>query len=559
MAADIRSYLALQGWRPLAIAAVATGWVLQIGAVLPIPLLVKQVFDEALPEGDQAALWIMGGALIALQLASLAGMALARKVSLDRAWSAGYTLRDNLTFGMYARSLLSLRARSQHEVHDLMIHETERVDRLGMALAVLVIPPAALTIGLTILLLFVNWLLLIAMALFTPVYYLIHRLLTRKVRAATRAYNTDYRKVSGETLRMVNAVELTHARSAVDAELSAASVRHADLAKSGMRMQWFSMLQGDVLQSVIAVAAAVTLLVGGSAVIAGRLTLGELFAFYAGLALLKQPLGKLSRGLPALTAGRESLDRVQSFLEEHDAFPYSGTHQADIRHLIKLDDVTFAYNGDTVLRDVSIELRPGEITLLVGPNGSGKSTIIGLLLGLYRPQRGSVKVDGVGYDEMDMPYLRRQMGVVFQTPFLFEGTIAENLRYGRPSIDEAELARAARIASADRVISLLDDGFEARLGAGGLTLSGGQNQRVAIARALVGRPRVLLLDEPTDHLDRRSLEEVLRNIRKLEEAPAVLLVSHDDRVAAVADEIIHLQAGEVVDRRRAVHIDRDPD
>ena len=354
-------------------AVVGMGWLLQIGAVLPIPLLVKQVFDAALPERDQAALWVIGATLIVLQLVSFAGMAIARKVSLERAWSAGYALRDKLTFGMYARSLRSLRATSSHDVHDLMIHETERVDRLGMALAVLVIPPAALTVGITVLLLFVNWLLLIAMALFTPVYYVIHRLLTRKVRATTRVYNTEYRTVSGETLRMINAVELTHARSAVETEQAAASARHADLAKGGMRMQWFTMVQGDVLQSVIAVAAAVTLLVGGSAVIGERLTLGELFAFYAGLALLKQPLGKLSRGLPALTAGRQSLDRVQSFLEEYDTFPYSGSHRVDFRRSIELADVTFAYNGDSVLRDVSIALRPGRITLLVGPNGSGRA------------------------------------------------------------------------------------------------------------------------------------------------------------------------------------------
>lgn len=558
MTAEIRRYLALQGWRPLAVAAVAVGWLLQIGALLPIPLLVKQVFDVAIPEGDQAALWIIGVALVGLQLVSLAGMAIARKVSLERAWSASYALRDRLTFGIYARSLLSLRSRSEHEIHDLMIHETERVDRLGMALAVLIIPPAALIVGLTVLLLFLNWWLLIAMALFTPVYYLITRLLTRKVRATTRVYNTEYRNVSGETLRMIHAVELTHARSAVEAEQAAASARHADLAKSGMRMQWFTMVQGDVLQSVIAVAAAVTLLVGGSAVIGGRLSLGELFAFYAGLALLKQPLGKLSRGLPAVTAGRQSLDRVQRFLREHVAFPYSGTQRVEFRQSIELVDVTFAYNGDPVLRDVSIKLRPGQITLLVGPNGSGKSTIISLLLGLHRPQSGSVRVDGVGYDEVDLPYLRRQMGVVFQPPVLFEGTIAENLRYGRWTIDETELARAARVASADRVINTLEDGFDARLGAGGLTLSGGQRQRIAIARALVGKPRVLLLDEPTDHLDRRSLKEVLRNIRRLEEAPAVLLVSHDDRVAQVADEVIHLDAGEVIDRRAAVRTDRDP-
>ena len=202
-----------------------------------------------------------------------------------------------------------------------------------------------------------------------------------------------------------------------------------------------------------------------------------------------------------------------------------------------------------MIREVSFEITPGRVTALVGPNGSGKSTLVNLILGFYRPEIGSLAIGSTPYSDLDISHLRRSMGVVPQQPFLLEGTVAENVAYGRDDASEVDVKRALDLVDAG-FVDQLPDGMDTDIGAEGVFLSGGQRQRIAIARALVHQPPLLVLDEPTNHLDRRSVAAVMQSIAALEPCPAVLLVSHQTDVISDADEVIELDAGRVVSHRR---------
>jgi ABC-type bacteriocin/lantibiotic exporter with double-glycine peptidase domain len=215
---------------------------------------------------------------------------------------------------------------------------------------------------------------------------------------------------------------------------------------------------------------------------------------------------------------------------------------------IELADVSFRYSaeGPWTLRHVSVAIAPGEKVALVGRTGSGKSTLALALLGLHLPTEGEVRYDGVSLRGRDLRALRRQVGVVLQEPFLFSGTIRDNIAFSRPEMSLSEVVEAARLAAVHAEIEALPMGYQTRLAEGGAGLSGGQRQRLALARALAGRPTVLLLDEATSHLDAATEAEVDRNLDRL--GCTRIVIAHRLSTVRNADRILVLEGGQVAER-----------
>ncbi len=177
--------------------------------------------------------------------------------------------------------------------------------------------------------------------------------------------------------------------------------------------------------------------------------------------------------------------------------------------------------------------------------------LVNLMLGFYRPCQGRVYADEHPLDDLDLVHLRRQIGVVTQDPMIFPGTIAENIAYGCPDADTEHIVRAAQTATAHKFITHLPQGYDTFVGEAGMLLSGGQRQRLAIARALLRRPALLLLDEPTNHLDDASVRRLLRNLRELRDAPAIVVISHNPYVVREAQHLYVLREGRIVASRDA--------
>ena len=281
----------------------------------------------------------------------------------------------------------------------------------------------------------------------------------------------------------------------------------------------------------------------------GAITLGGLLAFLAYLGQLYGPVqgfAGLSNTLFAASAGAE---RIIEVLDEQPAVaePCEPRELGRACGAIRFEKVWFTYGGTErpALRDVDLRLAPGRRVAVVGASGAGKSTLTKLLLRSYDPDRGRVTLDGIDLRELSLTDLRRNISTVLQETLVFDGTVAENIRWGKPDATDAEVRAAAEAADAHGFIARLDRGYDTRVGQRGRLLSGGQRQRLAIARAIIRDAPVLLLDEPTTGLDAASGQRVLAPLRRLMTGRTTIIISHDLHTVTDADEIVVLDGGAV--------------
>jgi ATP-binding cassette subfamily B protein len=215
---------------------------------------------------------------------------------------------------------------------------------------------------------------------------------------------------------------------------------------------------------------------------------------------------------------------------------------------VEFHDVTLRYGGEAALTGVSLAVDAGRTVALVGPTGSGKTSLVALLARLYDPSSGSVSIDGADLRDVDLASLRGEVAFVADESFLFSATVAENIAYARPDASREEVERAAQLAQAHGFIERLPDGYETVVGDRGLTLSGGQRQRVAIARALIADPRILILDDATSSVDARTEAEIKSGLQEVMAGRTTFIVAHRLSTISLADEIVVMDDGRVVDR-----------
>ncbi|MFZ6046469.1 ABC transporter transmembrane domain-containing protein [Pseudomonas sp. CR3202] len=300
-------------------------------------------------------------------------------------------------------------------------------------------------------------------------------------------------------------------------------------------------------------AVGVMLWVGGTDVIAGRISPGDLAAFVFYSLIVGAAFGAVSEVIGELQSAAGAAERIAELLQARNAIhaPAQGrvALPARVSGRIELETVRFAYPGRpevNALDGVSLEVRPGETLALVGPSGAGKSTVFELLLRFFDSQAGSIRVEGVELQRLDPAELRRCFALVSQSPALFYGSVEDNIRYGRPEASDAEVQSAARAAHAHEFISRLPQGYQTRLGEGGIGLSGGQRQRLAIARALLVDAPILLLDEATSALDAESEHLIQQALPALMSGRTTLVIAHRLATVQNADRIAVMERGRVV-------------
>jgi len=283
---------------------------------------------------------------------------------------------------------------------------------------------------------------------------------------------------------------------------------------------------------------------------AGSLEIGTLIAAAGMLSLVFQPLQELSELYGQVQAASAAMGKISTVLDAaHDVKDRPGARDLGrIEGRLELDGVVFAYGDEPVIHGLDLDVPAGGCIALVGESGGGKSTTAKLVARFYDPDRGAVRVDGIDLRDVRLRSYRRQLGVVLQDPFLFSGTIADNLRFARPEATDAEIAAAARAIGVDRVAARFEGGLEHVVREGGSGLSAGERQLISIARALVADPRILILDEATSNIDRPSEVLIERAFDTLLRGRTSLIIAH--RIATVrrADEIVVLEHGRIVQR-----------
>lgn len=310
--------------------------------------------------------------------------------------------------------------------------------------------------------------------------------------------------------------------------------------------------------TVTALGSAAVIAVGGFQVLNGQLSVGSLVIFLSYVTSLYSPLetlAYLSTSLSAAAAGArrvfEVMDRDIEVREQARPKVLPVRHQV-VGSQVRLENITFGYEqGHPVLRDVSLEARPGETIALVGPTGAGKSTLVALIPRLFDPWAGRVTLDGVDVRELSLESLRSRISIVLQDPFLLPLTIAENITYGRRGAARAEIIQAAEAANADEFIRTLPQGYDTMMGERGATLSGGQRQRLAIARALLKNAPVLILDEPTSAMDAATEARVLEALHRLMQGRTTFVIAHRLSTVRQANSILVLEEGRI--RQRGTH------
>jgi len=293
------------------------------------------------------------------------------------------------------------------------------------------------------------------------------------------------------------------------------------------------------------------MIVGGRLLIRGAMSIGDFFQFTVLLGFMVAPVFQIASIGTQLTESFAGLDRMHEVLSERpeNDDPDRRVEMGRIEGHIQFEDVTFEYEpGKPVLRGVSLDALPGSSTALVGSSGSGKSTLISLVAAFAKPVAGRITVDGKDLSTARLDSYRSQLGVVLQDNFLFDGTIKDNILFGKPGATDEDILESVRVARVDEFVAQFEKGLDTIIGERGVKLSGGQRQRVAIARAILADPRILILDEATSSLDSESEALIQEGLAALMQGRTTFVIAHRLSTIRGADQILVLEHGQVIER-----------
>jgi len=540
----------------------------------PTKLLVDNVLaSQPLPEGIQRwldllpgprgvhglLLWVVIGTIGIFLVNTLLSMVHAlMMVSLGQ--RVTYALGADLFLHLQRLSLLF---HSRRPVGDSIIRVTEDTYCVETLLGGVVFP--MLESSITLVAMFViMWQLQPAMTLLSltvvPFLFLAIKMFGRPMTARTRLKRDLEGRMASVVEQALSAIPAVQAFSREEREHREYR-RYADATVAAyLRMtaaqMWFQFFAG----LTTAVGTAALIFLGAQLALQGRITVGTLLVFIAYLASLYHPLQAAAETTTSMTYAAAQASRVNELLETRlDVRDAPHARPWALYGHVRYDGVTFGYvPGRSVLKDVTFEVRPGEVLAIVGPTGAGKTTLMSLLIRFFDPSSGRIFVDGIGLRSISLASLRKQVAIVLQEPFIFPLTVAENIAYGRPDASRAEIIAAAEAANADEFIRRLPQGYDAVVGEHGSTLSGGEKQRLSIARAFVKDAPILILDEPTSALDARTEAMLLDALDRLMRGRTTFVIAHRLSTIRRADRILVLDRGVLVEEgTHAALMERD--
>ncbi len=411
-------------------------------------------------------------------------------------------------------------------------------------------------IGAMVVLAWTDWRFLLAGLLVLPVVWVTHRTWIARIRPVFRAARKTRETTDAHAVEAFGGMRIVRGFARQKGEAARFSANNHLMARQEMLAWWWSRIAEHLWVLMIPAASVFILVYGGSRVVRGELSVGEVMMFTTYLLWLLGPLEILVGTATTVQNNLAGLDRVLDLLDEPTELTEGAERFAGApRHFVSrgttagritIENVSFKYptRDEYVLRHVDLDVPAGTTVALVGPSGSGKTTLCNIVARFFDPSEGAVLLDGVDLRTIDPQSYRRLLGIVEQDVFLFDGPVIDNIAYARRGVGFDEVVRAAQAANADGFIRQLEHGYDTLIGERGVRLSGGQKQRIAIARALLADPKVLILDEATSNLDSESEALIQASLRRLMKDRTCFVIAHRLSTIRHADLIAVLEAGE---------------
>ena len=531
----------------LAFALVVVGALSQAGG----PWLIGRAIDRYILGNDPAGLFRTMALLFGVYVAGT----LATRGQIRQVGSVGQRVLASMRERIFERlQRLPLRYFDRHPVGDLMSRVTNDVDTLNQLLSqgiTQLLGSLFSLIGIVVAMLILDWRLALVSFAIIPVMLLTNVFFARRARRAFRMTRVTVGDVTAGLQEEIIGVREAQAFNRTAANIERFRERNAANRAANVQAVAITSAFAPAIDVLSTLATAVVIGYGGYLVLTGTLTVGLLTAFLIYVQQFFRPIQLASQVYTQGQAALAGAERIYNILDEEPEppDPPGARILGEIEGRIQFEDVTFAYDpGRSVLHDVSFHIEPGQTVALVGPTGAGKTTIANLIPRFYDATGGSVRVDGFDVREVERRSLRRRIASVLQEPFLFSGTVAENIRYGRLDATQDEIEAAARAVSAHDFITALPHGYDTQLGTGGGTLSGGQRQLVSFARAVLADPRILILDEATSNIDTRTEALIQTALRTLLRGRTSVVIAHRLSTIRNADVILVVESGRVVER-----------
>lgn len=540
----------LRPHRPLVLATLSFATLATMFDLLP-PWLVKVIIDDVIQAHDLSLLpWVLGGLVLAYGLKNVTN-SLRIQCNNRLEQRVVFQIRQQVFHALQRLSISFYEDRSTGEIMSRIMNDTEHVERIfidgleGTLTALLTL------LGIMLVLFMVNWQLALLALIPIPVLIVFAVRFSRKVHVYYREIREKTSTLSGYLHDALSGIRETAAFDRHDFERERFDKRNREVSQSNLKAMLLWSVYSPGMIFIGAMGTVLILWAGATEVAQGQLKVGELVMFVSYLALFYVPVNQIHSVNHMLQHALAASERIFEILDtrpEVDDCPGAVVPTAGVRGHVEFKDVDFCYRPESpVLHGISVTIRVGEHVALVGPSGAGKSTLIKLLMRFYDVTGGTLALDGVDVRKMPLAFLRSCVGLVQQEPFLFNGTVRENIAYGKLDATSREIEHVAIAARAHDFIMALPKQYETWIGERGVKLSVGQKQRVAIARVLLKSPPLVIFDEATSNIDTGTEVKIREAVDVLSRGRTTIFIAHRLTTLQEVDRIIVLEHGRVVE------------